>query len=91
MAKSASDEIKKMEIKEIQRKEKRIAAHTHIKGLGLNDDGIANPNAAGLVGQLQAREVSRFSLSHGRHLPAPSFLSPLTERPAGGRHRCGLD
>lgn len=53
------DEVKKVEIKEIQRKEKRIAAHSHIKGLGLNEDGTANLNAAGLVGQVQAREVIR--------------------------------
>lgn len=53
----AGDEGRKVEIKEIQRKEKRIAAHSHIKGLGLNEDGSANLNASGLVGQVQAREV----------------------------------
>lgn len=58
-AKPAAEEVRKVEIKEIQRKEKRIAAHSHIKGLGLNEDGTANANAAGLVGQLQAREVRR--------------------------------
>lgn len=59
MAAKPADEVKKVEIREIQRKEKRIAAHSHIKGLGLNEDGTANPNAAGLVGQVQAREVRR--------------------------------
>ncbi len=37
-------------------KAQRVATHTHIKGLGLRDDGTANPIAAGFVGQEQARE-----------------------------------
>jgi riboflavin synthase len=39
-------------------REQRIAAHTHIKGLGLREDGSAEPIAAGFVGQENAREVS---------------------------------
>lgn len=35
----------------------RTAAHTHIKGLGLNSAGIAEKQAAGFVGQNSAREV----------------------------------
>ncbi|KAL7414635.1 TIP49 C-terminus-domain-containing protein [Mrakia frigida] len=35
----------------------RIATHSHIKGLGLNEDGSAVPNSAGFVGQVQAREA----------------------------------
>ena len=38
-------------------KKQRIASHTHIKGLGLSEDGTAHPMAAGLVGQEGAREV----------------------------------
>ena len=38
-------------------RENRVAAHSHIKGLGLRDDGIADPTAAGWIGQQQAREV----------------------------------
>lgn len=38
-------------------REQRVAAHTHIKGLGLRDDGSAEPIAAGFVGQENAREV----------------------------------
>ncbi len=38
-------------------KTQRVATHTHIKGLGLQDDGIAIPMAAGFVGQEQAREA----------------------------------
>ena len=35
----------------------RIAPHSHIKGLGLNAEGIATAEAAGFVGQTNAREV----------------------------------
>ena len=41
----------------------RISVHSHIKGLGLTQDGYATPNAAGFIGQTNAREV-RFTLSH---------------------------
>jgi RuvB-like protein 1 len=36
---------------------KKIATHSHIKGLGLKDDGYAEPIASGFVGQAHAREV----------------------------------
>ena len=39
-------------------KKQRIAAHTHIKGLGLNDQGNAINISAGLVGQERAREAA---------------------------------
>lgn len=38
-------------------RENRVAAHSHIKGLGLRDDGGAEQAAAGFIGQQQAREV----------------------------------
>lgn len=38
-------------------KSQRVATHTHIKGLGLQEDGSAIPMAAGFVGQEQAREA----------------------------------
>jgi RuvB-like protein 1 (pontin 52) len=38
--------------------EKRVATHSHIKGLGLLPDGTAEPIRAGFVGQENAREVS---------------------------------
>ena len=38
-------------------KAQRVATHTHIKGLGLLDDGTAAPMAAGFVGQEQGREA----------------------------------
>ncbi|KAI8394047.1 RuvB-like 1 [Radiomyces spectabilis] len=39
-------------------REQRVAAHSHIKGLGLRDDGSAEPIMAGFVGQENAREAS---------------------------------
>src|SRR5688572_241851 len=51
----------KMKIEEMKSKKilKRIATHTHVKGLGLREDGTAAPIGAGLVGQSEAREVTR--------------------------------
>jgi len=48
-----------MKIEEVQSttKTQRIATHTHVKGLGLAEDGIALPICAGLVGQEKAREA----------------------------------
>ena len=37
----------------------RVAVHTHIKGLGLDESGAAEPISSGLVGQKKAREVSK--------------------------------
>ncbi|KAI9355121.1 TIP49 C-terminus-domain-containing protein [Zopfochytrium polystomum] len=39
-------------------KEQRVAVHSHIKGLGLKEDGYAEPVAAGFVGQENAREAA---------------------------------
>lgn len=49
-----------MKIEEVQSttKKQRISSHTHIKGLGLSDDGFALPIASGLVGQEKAREAA---------------------------------
>lgn len=48
-----------MKIEEVKSttKTQRIATHSHIKGLGLNEDGAAINIASGLVGQENAREV----------------------------------
>ena len=35
----------------------RISAHSHIKGLGLNDDGSISNVSCGLIGQETARQV----------------------------------
>ena len=49
-----------MKIEEVQSTTKaaRVAVHTHVKGLGLDEGGKALPLASGLVGQEKAREVS---------------------------------
>lgn len=39
-------------------KTQRIASHSHIKGLGVDDQGKAQPIGGGLVGQTHAREAS---------------------------------
>ena len=48
-----------MKIEEVQSTTKaaRVAVHTHVKGLGLDESGKAIGLAAGLVGQEKAREV----------------------------------
>ena len=38
-------------------RENRTYAHTHIKGLGLRNDGYAEQSAGGFIGQVAAREV----------------------------------
>ena len=49
-----------MKIEEVKSttKAERVASHSHIKGLGLQDNGIATAIAAGLVGQEKAREAA---------------------------------
>ncbi|KFY15200.1 hypothetical protein V491_05740 [Pseudogymnoascus sp. VKM F-3775] len=38
-------------------RENRISTHTHIKGLGLRPDGVAEKQSGGFVGQVAAREA----------------------------------
>nr|KAF6330929.1 RuvB like AAA ATPase 1 [Myotis myotis] len=48
-----------MKIEEVKSttKTQRIASHSHVKGLGLDESGLAKQAAAGLVGQENAREA----------------------------------
>lgn len=48
-----------MKIEEVKStvRTQRIAAHSHIKGLGLDENGVPSQMGAGLVGQENAREV----------------------------------
>mmetsp|Transcript_22787 Transcript_22787/g.53160 ORF Transcript_22787/g.53160 Transcript_22787/m.53160 type:complete len:455 (+) Transcript_22787:40-1404(+) len=39
-------------------KTERVATHSHLKGLGVSEDGTAEPEAAGFVGQEKAREAA---------------------------------
>ena len=52
--------MSRMKIEEVKSttKTQRIAAHSHVKGLGLDENGTAIPVGAGLVGQELAREAS---------------------------------
>lgn len=50
-------QLKQIEEVRSTTKTQRIASHTHIKGLGLKEDGSANEIAQGMVGQEIAREV----------------------------------
>lgn len=52
--------MSRMKIEEVKSttKTQRIAAHSHIKGLGLDEKGTALPVGAGLVGQELAREAA---------------------------------
>lgn len=49
-----------MKIEEVKStvKTQRIAAHSHVKGLGLDENGVPLQMGSGLVGQKQAREVN---------------------------------
>ncbi|KAM7335186.1 hypothetical protein ACRRTK_005663 [Alexandromys fortis] len=50
----------KMKIEEVKSttKTQRIASHSHVKGLGLDESGLAKQAASGLVGQENARETA---------------------------------
>ena len=65
-----------MKIEEVKSttKTQRIASHSHIKGLGLNDDGSALEISHGLCGQEKAREGER------------SLRAPKTKRRHCHRH-----
>lgn len=54
---STSENNMKIEQVKTAPHEKRVATHTHIKGLGLRPDGTAEPIQSGFVGQENAREV----------------------------------
>lgn len=49
-----------MKIEEVKStvKTQRIAAHSHVKGLGLDETGVPLDIGSGLVGQKAAREVN---------------------------------
>lgn len=57
--------MKVEEVKDLA-KTQRIAAHSHVKGLGLDENGFAIQSAAGLVGQEQAREAAGLMLDQIR-------------------------
>lgn len=50
------------EVRDLTRVE-RIGAHSHIRGLGLDDAMEARKVSQGMVGQVQARKVGSFPLT----------------------------
>ena len=58
-----------MKIEEVKStaKTQRIAAHSHVKGLGVDEKGVALQVAAGLVGQEPAREVCKVTSYFYQH------------------------
>lgn len=46
------------EVKATAAQTQRISAHSHVKGLGLNAEGIPEEFASGLIGQTKAREAA---------------------------------
>ena len=43
-------------------KELKIYNHSHIKGLGLNEEGIATKESNGFIGQIEAREAAGIAI-----------------------------
>eukprot|EP01064_Diplonema_japonicum_P033955 TRINITY_DN6853_c0_g1_i2.p1 TRINITY_DN6853_c0_g1~~TRINITY_DN6853_c0_g1_i2.p1 ORF type:complete len:460 (+),score=161.64 TRINITY_DN6853_c0_g1_i2:583-1962(+) len=50
------------EVLSTTRKE-RVHAHSHVKGLGLNDNGVVQEGTDGMVGQVKAREAAGVAVS----------------------------
>ena len=65
--KSFADNLNKMSVKieEVKSASKvsRISSHSHIKGLGLDQNGIPLPSSASLIGQNDAREAAGIIVS----------------------------
>jgi RuvB-like protein 1 len=71
-------------------KAQRVATHTHIKGLGLRDDGTAHPMAAGFVGQEQAREACGVVVDMIRQKKMAGRALLLTGAPGTGKTALAL-
>jgi RuvB-like protein 1 len=71
-------------------KTQRVATHTHIKGLGLNDDGTAAPVGAGFVGQEQAREACGIIVEMIKHKKMAGRAVLLTGAPGTGKTALAL-
>lgn len=71
-------------------KSQRVATHTHIKGLGLKDDGSAIPMAAGFVGQEQAREACGVVVDMIRQKKMAGRALLLTGAPGTGKTALAL-
>lgn len=56
-------------------REARVASHSHIKGLGLDDDGFAQEDRNGFIGQRAAREVGHQPLNSPHRTADPFYPS----------------
>lgn len=81
-----------MKIEEVESttRAQRVATHTHIRGLGLRNDGNAEPIAAGLVGQASAREAAGIivDLIKSKKMAGKALL--LTGAPGTGKTAISL-
>lgn len=79
MAATSTENNMKIEQVKTAPHEKRVATHSHIKGLGLRADGTAEPIQSGFVGQENAREVcSSIRHPHTRvYLPIFNLSRPV--------------
>eukprot|EP00882_Tetradesmus_deserticola_P010848 GHRQ01011465.1.p1 GENE.GHRQ01011465.1~~GHRQ01011465.1.p1 ORF type:complete len:204 (+),score=72.37 GHRQ01011465.1:518-1129(+) len=71
-------------------KTQRIATHTHIKGLGLQENGEPHPMAAGFVGQEQAREACGIVVGMIRQKKMAGRALLLTGAPGTGKTALAL-
>ncbi|CAG9461324.1 unnamed protein product [Pedinophyceae sp. YPF-701] len=71
-------------------KQARVATHTHIKGLGLADDGTALPMSAGWVGQEEAREACGVVVEMIRQKKMAGRALLLTGAPGTGKTALAL-
>ncbi|CEH16825.1 -like helicase 1 [Ceraceosorus bombacis] len=71
-------------------REARIASHSHIKGLGLTEDGTALPLSQGFVGQKSAREACALILDLIRSKKFAGRALLLTGAPGTGKTALAL-
>jgi RuvB-like protein 1 (pontin 52) len=71
-------------------KTQRVATHTHIKGLGLADDGTAPQMAAGFVGQELAREACGIVVAMIKERKMAGRALLLTGAPGTGKTALAL-
>lgn len=71
-------------------KSQRVSTHTHIKGLGLAENGEPLPMAAGFVGQEQAREACGIVVEMIRQKKMAGRALLLTGAPGTGKTALAL-
>ncbi|KAL6945208.1 RuvB ATP-dependent DNA helicase pontin [Hanseniaspora vineae] len=68
----------------------RTAAHTHIKGLGLDEAGVAKPIEGGFVGQTEAREACGVIVDLIKHKKMSGKAIMLAGGPSTGKTALAL-